>query len=113
GSVCARRGRRAVARPRGIDRSMRACLLGLVLLSGCAPFMRRSPYTIIQSERRTPAPSFDVSQAEWTLSRERLARLREAQPDKPYTERVRVAILDPRNGKTYEARGAVAVSPSH
>lgn len=53
----------------------------------------------------------DVSQAEWTVSRERLATLRAEQPDRPYAERVRLSIHDPRTGRRYEARGAVAVSP--
>ena len=48
---------------------------------------------------------------EWSIARDRLARLRGAQPDRPYVERVRVAIIDPRTGKRYEARGAVAISP--
>lgn len=84
-----------------------------VVLAGCAPaFLRsKSPYTIIQTSRAVVEAPPDVSQAEWTVSRTRLAQLRRAQPDHPYTERVRVAIIDPRDGKTYEARGAVAVSP--
>ena len=42
---------------------------------------------------------------------ERLARMRADQPRKPYVERVRVGIVDPRSGKLYQARGAVAISP--
>jgi len=51
------------------------------------------------------------TQAEWTLARERLTKLREAQPTKPYAEVVRVAMHEPKTGKTFEARGAVAVDP--
>jgi hypothetical protein len=42
---------------------------------------------------------------------ERLAQLRRVQPQKPYVQKVRLAIGDPRTGKQYEARGAVAVMP--
>src|SRR5688572_11639926 len=55
----------------------------------------------------------DVPQAEWTLSRDRLSRMRDAQPDRPYVERVRVAFVEPHTGKRYEGRGAVAVSPDN
>jgi hypothetical protein len=55
----------------------------------------------------------EVSQQEWTVSRQRLAQVRAEQPERPYAERVRLSIHDPRTGKKYEARGAVAVSPEH
>lgn len=67
--------------------------------------------TIVQRQERPVAPSPQVSQAEWTLSRERLAHVRAEQPERPYVERVRLAIVDPRSGKEYMARGAVAISP--
>jgi hypothetical protein len=38
-------------------------------------------------------------------------RMRSELPRRPYVERVEIGIVDPRNGKTYRARGAVAVSP--
>lgn len=57
--------------------------------------------------------SAEVTQAEWTLSRERLASVRSEQPGRPYVERVRLAIVDPRSGREYSARGAVAVSPDN
>ena len=73
----------------------------------------RSPYEIIakepKSEVATAVPV--VSQYEWSIARDRLARLRRGQPDHPYVERVRLAISDPRTGRQYQARGAVAVSP--
>lgn len=53
----------------------------------------------------------DISQDEWTVSRERLARLREHQPRRPYVQRVRLSIVEPHTRMRYEARGAVAVSP--
>lgn len=79
---------------------------------GVAP-PARGPYTILACERASEvarrAP--EVSQVEWTTTRERLARLRRGRPERPYVERVRVAIDDPRTGRQYQARGAVAVSP--
>ena len=81
---------------------------------GCGlPASSRSPYEIIAQE-----PSSDVaravpnvSQYEWTVARYRLARLRSGQPERAYVERVRLAIADPRTGREYQARGAVAISP--
>ena len=73
----------------------------------------RGPYEIITKEsssevaKAVPA----VTQYEWTIARDRLARLRGGRPDRPYVERVRLAISDPRTGRQYQARGAVAVSP--
>lgn len=73
----------------------------------------RSPYEIIAKanapEIATGVPQ--VTQYEWTIARDRLARLRRGQPDHPYVERVRLSIDDPRTGRQYQARGAVAVSP--
>jgi hypothetical protein len=62
--------------------------------------------------RPLPVSAPDVSQLEWSVSRERLAEVRAEQPARPYTERIRMSIHDPRTGMRYEARGAVAVSPS-
>src|SRR5690606_141188 len=67
--------------------------------------------TAVACGPRPPGPP-EVSQAEWTLARARLADLRAAQPRRPYVERVRVAFVEPRTGRRYEGRGAVAVSPS-
>jgi hypothetical protein len=80
---------------------------------GCRPAPPpRGAYTIVGGDPHVRAEQPDVSQAEWTLSRERLARLRTEQPQRPYVERVRIAFGDPRTGRVYEARGAVAVSPN-
>lgn len=100
-----------------IDRSLgaeaAAAVLALVLASaGCSPAPPpRGPYTIINGDPRRNVPVPDVSQSEWTLSRERLARMRSELPRKPYVERIKIGIVDPRSGKLYQARGAVAVSP--
>jgi len=61
--------------------------------------------------RPKPEAPPDVSQLEWTISRDRLTEMRGEQPDRPYAERIRVSIHEPRTGKQFEARGAVAISP--
>ena len=92
-------------------------LLALALGSvGCGPpttASARSPYEIIAKERVQDGPAVPVAvtQYEWSIALDRLARLRRGRPDKPYVERIRLAIGDPRTGRQYQARGAVAVSP--
>ena len=86
---------------------------------GCGPATSasaRSPYEIIAQDGpggvgEVSGKLPDVTQYEWATARDRLARLRQGRPDKPYVERVRLAISDPRTGRQYQARGAVAVSP--
>jgi hypothetical protein len=80
---------------------------------GCGPMVTpaRGPYTIVGGDPRRDVKVPDIGQAEWTLSRERLARMRSELPRRPYVERVRIGIVDPRTGKLYQARGAVAISP--
>lgn len=83
-----------------------------VLGCGKAPPIR-GLYEIVAREhgadvaKRVP----DVSQLEWSIARDRLARLRRARPGRPYVERVRLVISDKRSGRDYQARGAVAISP--
>jgi len=93
----------------------RASLITAALaIGGCArgSSLARGPYEIVTHDTHDAGSAVpEVSQAEWTVARERLARLRGGQPGRPYVERVRLAISDPRTGKRYEARGAVAVSP--
>ena len=83
------------------------------LACGCGAGGARSPYEIIAKEppAQVAAAVPEVSQYEWSIARDRLARLRGGQPDRPYVERVRLTISDPRTGRDYQARGAVAVSP--
>jgi hypothetical protein len=81
-------------------------------LSGCIPApLTRGVYTIVGGDphRETMVPA--VTQAEWTLSRERLTRMRGELPRRPYVQRVRLGLVEPRTGRLYQARGAVAVSP--
>jgi len=97
-------------------------LLSLALAAFAAPLLgcgtptsasARSPYEILQKEGQGEISGSlpDVTQYEWSIARDRLARLRRGRPDRPYVERVRLAISDPRTGRQYQARGAVAVSP--
>lgn len=79
-----------------------AGLLSLaVTLGGCLP--RGAP----------PVDLPDPSAHEWTRLRQRLAITRDAVPERPYTERIVVAMRDPHTGKVFQARGAVAVDPRH
>lgn len=79
----------------------------------CGPALARSPYELITKDppAEVAAQVPVVSQYEWSIARDRLARLRRGRPDRPYVERVRLVINDPRTGREYQARGAVAVSP--
>jgi len=55
--------------------------------------------------------TLDATSPAWSLSRARLNALRAELPRTPYVEHVRVRITDPRTKSSYEARGAVAISP--
>lgn len=90
-----------------------ALALGAV---GCAPaplptggFYGTSARTARGNEAATLAP---VTGLEWRVARARLARMRAATPSRPFVERIRIAIVDPRTGRAYEARGALAISPN-
>ena len=89
-----------------------ALALAAGVLAGCAPLTgTKGPYTITGGDPQRDAKVPDVGQEEWTLSRERLARMRSELPRRPYVQRVRLGLVDPRTGRLYQARGAVAVSP--
>jgi hypothetical protein len=49
--------------------------------------------------------------AEWEAARARLAALRSGQPERPYGIVVRVTLSEPRSGRSFVARGALAVDP--
>ncbi len=91
----------------------RALVLACAVAStACGPRVwPKGSYATIRGERDRAIKTAEVSQREWALSRERLAHVRAEQPARPYVERVRLAITDPRSGRQYQARGAVAVSP--
>jgi hypothetical protein len=91
---------------------MRLGVAALLLACGCLPVASgKSPYTIIGGDPRREAKVPDVGQSEWTLSRARLDEMRRDLPQRPYVERVQLGVVDPRSGKLYQARGAVAVDP--
>jgi len=81
---------------------MRWLVLALAL-AGCAS--RPSP--------GLPTALPEPSGREWTRLRERLAITRSAAPEHPYVMNVLVALREPRTGRVFQARGAVAVDPSH
>jgi len=51
------------------------------------------------------------TQVEWQAARAWLEGLRRAEPSKPFGEVVSVSLRDPHTGRTFSARGAVAVDP--
>jgi hypothetical protein len=80
--------------------------------TSCAPAPWPSGiYNVVGGDPRSDAKVPNVGQAEWTLSRERLERIRGQLPRHPYVARVQLALVDPRNNDVFRARGAVAVSP--
>ena len=79
------------------EAALSAWLVGA--LAGCAPAAR--PASLASQ----------VTQAEWTRARARLASARAEIPRRPYAERVRVAMTEPRTGRQLVARGALAVRP--
>lgn len=58
-----------------------------------------------------PAASPDVTQEEWNAARDMVGALRARTPAHPYVERVQIALREPRTGKIFEGRGAIAVRP--
>lgn len=60
----------------------------------------------------SPAPASPaVTQAAWDEARGRLEALRARFFERPYVERLRVSLREPRTHRVFEARGAVAVQP--
>jgi hypothetical protein len=64
--------------------------------------------TACATERAAPVLP---SQDEWLVARARLEQLRETEAVEPTTAIVRLSFREPRTGKTYTSRGAVAVDP--
>lgn len=58
-----------------------------------------------------PPARAPVSQAEWDRARASLTRVRSRTPRASYVERIRVAFREPRTGKVFAGRGAIAVDP--
>lgn len=85
--------------------------LSFVLTAACAsPRAGASSFEPASAEA-VYVPLGNPTQPEWTLARARLASLRASEPRRPYTEVVKVTLHEPRSGRTFEARGAVAVLP--
>ena len=59
-----------------------------------------------------PTARVEPTLEQWTRSRVRLRSLRATAPRGAYVARVAVAIYDPRSGRGFDGRGAVAVDPS-
>lgn len=57
------------------------------------------------------APETPVSQSDWDHARAALANVRARTPHASYVERIRVAFKEPRTGKVFAGRGAIAVDP--
>jgi hypothetical protein len=77
-------------------------VFGLVMMSwaaagaACTPAVARVPQT---------------TEAGWQAARARLDALRASEPDHPYGMVVRVTLREPRSGRVFDARGAIAVDP--
>jgi hypothetical protein len=76
-----------------------ASLLVCASLVGCLP----------RGQARIDLP--DPEAREWTRLRQRLALRRDEVPERPFTERIVVAMRDPHTGKVFQARGALAIDP--
>jgi len=84
-------------------------VLALVVALGAVGCVRGLPYTVV-AEEQVPAPPLPT-QAEWVEASALWRRLREGAPRRPYVERIRLRVKDPRTGKLVQVRGAVAVHP--
>lgn len=87
-----------------------AALACALLALGCQIGPRRSPYTILAAEPHA-AREVTRSTAEWRAAQAWVARARAELPRRPYVERVRLSVVDPRTHAPVQVRGAVAVSP--
>ncbi len=75
--------------------------------------MKRLVASFLISCASKPAAAPNVSQEEWNAAREMLGALRAHAPEHAYVERVQIALREPRTGKIFEGRGAIAVQPGH
>jgi hypothetical protein len=59
-----------------------------------------------------PVPrSVQTTELEWQIARTRLAALRATEPKRAYGSVVRVTLREPRTGRSFAARGALAIDP--
>ena len=75
--------------------------LGIALVTAC---------TLLACDARVASPPLPT-QAEWDTARAALADLRATESTQPFGAVVRVSLREPHTGRTYSARGAVAVDP--
>lgn len=75
--------------------------------------MKRLAFVVLISCAPKPAAAPSVTQEEWNAAREMLGALRARTPEHAYVERVQIALREPRTGKIFEGRGAIAVKPGH
>ena len=69
------------------------------VISGCAHASDREPLLP------------DTTATEWTAARKHLATTRALESRRPFVEEITVAMREPRTGKVFQARGALAVDP--
>ncbi len=74
-------------------------LLTTLTLAGCAPPAARDASLTLPG------------QAEWSRLRQGLQASRASEPGRPYVEQIIVAMREPVTGRTFQARGALAVDP--
>jgi hypothetical protein len=60
---------------------------------------------------QAPAPWRGASADEWPALRAELARFRESGPRQPWAAGLRATMWQPRAGRTFDARGGIAVAP--
>jgi hypothetical protein len=59
-----------------------------------------------------PAPlEWRTTEVEWQVASARLAALRATEPREPYGMVVRVTLREPKSGRSFDGRGAIAVEP--
>jgi hypothetical protein len=56
-----------------------------------------------------PAPHVEPTLEQWLATRDDLAKMRSTLASKPFVAQISVAMHDPRSGRTFDGRGAVAV----
>jgi len=72
--------------------------------------VKRFAILVVAACAQKPAAS-PVTQDEWNAAREMVGALRARTPHQAYVERVQIALREPRTGKIFEGRGAIAVQP--
>jgi hypothetical protein len=106
------RGRRHVSGSAGAWSRLEAAARSA--LGGCASLVLATSGILglaACSPRNVGSRPPSTTQADWQEARARLAVLRAGVPDRPYGIVVRVSLREPKSGRTFVARGALAVDP--